>query len=125
MTLYDAMENLYEKYGYFKEHVVSKSFSGLEGMEKIKNIIYNLRNNTPEKIGEFKIVKTIDYLNGVDSLPKADVLRFELEDDTTIYIRASGTEPKIKGYIMVKADTNKESEEKVNFYKNQLDIILG
>lgn len=125
MTLYDAMEELYKKYGYFKECVISLSFEGLEGIEKIKNTMKDLRSNTPEAIGSSKVVKVIDYKNGVDGLPSADVLRFELSDDTSLFIRPSGTEPKIKGYIMVKTASQKESEEKVSLYEKELRNLLG
>ncbi len=124
MTLYDAMENLYEKYGYFKEQVISVSFEGLEGMEKIKNIMISLRNDTPKTLGGFPVTKVIDYKEGVEGLPSADVLRFELSDDTTLFIRPSGTEPKIKGYIMVKTPTNSESEEKLKLYKEELNKLF-
>lgn len=124
MTLYDAMENLYEKYGYFKEQVISVSFEGLEGMEKIKNIMISLRNDTPKTLGGFPVTKVIDYKEGVEGLPSADVLRFELSDDTTLFIRPSGTEPKIKGYIMVKTPTNNESEEKLKLYKEELNKLF-
>lgn len=124
MTLYDAMENLYEKYGYFKEQVISVSFEGLEGMEKIKNIMISLRNDTPKTLGGFPVTKVIDYKEGVEGLPSADVLRFELSDDTTLFIRPSGTEPKIKGYIMVKTPTNIESEEKLKLYKEELNKLF-
>lgn len=125
MTLYDAMESLYEKYGYFKEQVISVSFEGLEGMEKIKNIMVSLRNDTPKTLGGFSVTKVIDYKKGVDSLPTADVLRFELSDDTTLFIRPSGTEPKIKGYIMVKTPSDKESENKLKLYKEELNKLFN
>ena len=68
--------------------------------------------------------KVIDYKEGVEGLPSADVLRFELSDDTTLFIRPSGTEPKIKGYIMVKTPTNSESEEKLKLYKEELNKLF-
>ncbi len=125
MTLYDAMESLYEKYGYFKEQVISVSFEGLEGMEKIKNIMIDLRNNTPKTLGGFSVTKVIDYKESVDGLPSADVLRFELSDDTTLFIRPSGTEPKIKGYIMVKTPSDKQSEEKLKVYNEELKKLFN
>ena len=118
------MNSVYEKYGYFKEQVISVSFEGLEGMEKIKNIMISLRNDTPKTLGGFPVTKVIDYKEGVEGLPSADVLRFELSDDTTLFIRPSGTEPKIKGYIMVKTPTNSESEEKLKLYKEELNKLF-
>ncbi len=124
MTLYDAMEALYKKHGYYKEDVISTYFEGLEGMDKIKAIMKNLRETTPEKIGTAAIVNKIDYLDGVDTLPKADVLRFELDDETTVFIRPSGTEPKIKGYIMAKAASSEEVDEKIRIYKEAVKKIF-
>lgn len=124
MTLYDAMEELYEKYGYYKEYVLSASFEGLTGMEKIRNLMAGLRATPPKAIGSAEVTEVIDYKNGINDLPKADVLRFELSDETTIYIRPSGTEPKIKGYIMVKSDTLKESEDKIKVYIEELNKIF-
>ena len=125
MTLYDAMEALYKKHGYYKEDVISTYFEGLEGMDKIKALMKNLRENTPVKIADASVINKIDYLDGVDNLPKADVLRLELDDETTIFIRPSGTEPKIKGYIMAKAGTSEEVEEKVKIYKDTIKKIFG
>ena len=124
MTLYDAMENLYKKYGYFKEAVISVSFEGLSGMEKIKNIMKTLREDMDDNINGVSVINTVDYLNGVDGLPTADVLRFELSDDTTLFVRPSGTEPKIKGYIMVKATSGNEAEKRVEEYKIALKDLF-
>ena len=125
MTLYDAMEALYKQHGYFKEDVISTYFEGLEGMDKIKALMKSLRENTPKEISGATVTAKIDYLDGVDSLPKADVLRFELDDETTIFIRPSGTEPKIKGYIMVKADSKNTAEEKTKMYKEEIKKIFN
>ncbi|MBE7020872.1 MAG: phospho-sugar mutase [Ruminococcaceae bacterium] len=125
MTLYDAMESLYKKHGYYKEDIYSAYFEGLDGMDKIKSLMKSLRENTPVAIGDTKVIGKADYLDCVDDLPKADVLRFELEDETTLFIRPSGTEPKIKGYIMAKAKSADEVAEKVATYKDEIRKIFG
>jgi len=124
MTLFDAMNSLYEKYGYYKEHVLSATFEGLDGIEKIKALMKKIREKTPDNLDGVSITKMIDYNTGVDGLPKADIIRFELEDETTIYIRPSGTEPKIKGYIMVKGISDNDAVKKVQKYTTTLKNIL-
>ncbi len=124
MTLFDAMNSLYEKYGYYKEHVISATFEGLDGMDKIKNLMKNFKENPPKEIGNVKVSEIINYNDGIDGLPKADVLRFELSDDTTIFIRPSGTEPKIKGYMMVKGKSHNDADELIKKYTDELKNLL-
>ena len=106
MTLFDAMNELYEKYGYFKESVLSATFEGLDGMEKIKALMNTFKENPPLAIDGTKIEEIINYNNGIDGLPKADVLRFELCDETTIFILSAPQLPTKGGdgdlvYIML------------------------
>ena len=124
-TLMDILEMLYEKYGYFLEDQKSISMTGIEGMENMKKLMDNYRNNPPEMINNIPAVKILDYqsskiknlkTNSIDSidLPKSNVLQFILEDNTKITIRPSGTEPKIKYYFaIVKKNTNNESFEQM------------
>lgn len=102
ISVYDHLNELYAKYGYYKERVISLVFPGLSGMEKIKNIMADLRENPLKELCGAKVINVLDIKNGTDTLPPADVLRFDFEDDTTVFIRPSGTEPKIKAYIMTK-----------------------
>lgn len=124
-TLMDILEMLYEKYGYYLEDQKSISMTGIEGMENMKKLMDNYRNNPPEMINNIPAVKILDYqsskiknlkTNSIDSidLPKSNVLQFILEDNTKITIRPSGTEPKIKYYFaIVKKNTNNESFEQM------------
>ncbi len=101
-TLYDVMEELYKKFGGFSEKLKSITLEGSNGLKKIQLIMKSLRENPPENIGNSKVKAIIDYL-GETSLPKSDVLCFCLDNDSDIYIRPSGTEPKIKIYTLASA----------------------
>ncbi|MBE6015576.1 MAG: phospho-sugar mutase [Lachnospiraceae bacterium] len=122
MTLWDAMIEMYEKYGYYKEDVQSITLKGIEGAEKIKSIMEGLRGNTPEEIGGYDVLRVRDYkkqtitdvkTGNVTStgLPQSDVLYYDLPDNSWVCIRPSGTEPKIKVYYGIKADSLAKSEE--------------
>ena len=93
------MIDTYNKFGFYKEDLKSITLKGIEGIEKIKNIMNYFRTSNIEQIGSIKIKNMLDYNNGLDNLPKSDVLKFILEDDSWIAIRPSGTEPKIKFYF--------------------------
>lgn len=108
-TLYDGLEDLYKKYGYFLEKVITKTLTGIEGVEQIKAIMKKFRT---EGI-PFDVKRTLDYSKGVDSLPKSDVLKYFLNDGSWIAVRPSGTEPKIKFYFGVCGKTQGEAEEKI------------
>lgn len=123
-SLYEQMERIYEKYGYYKEDLVSVTLKGIEGMEKIKAIMEGYRSNPPKAAGDCKILKVRDYLKDTitdnltgavtpTGLPKSDVLYFELEEDAWCAIRPSGTEPKIKLYFGVKGSSMEEAEARL------------
>ncbi len=136
MSLYEAMQELFRTYGYYKEKVLSITHEGLDGMEKIKNTMASLRETPPTELDGVEILSASDYLQGktvciatgeetIIDLPKADVLEYELADDTTVFIRPSGTEPKIKGYIMTCDKQEAASEEKIDKYTKVLKKLLG
>lgn len=113
MTLWDQMNNIYEKYGYYKEDQVSIVLEGSEGAEKIKQMMSNMRNKEIMQIGKYKVLKfkdidrdyIKDLVTGEESktdLPQSNVLYYELENDAWCCVRPSGTEPKIKLYMGVK-----------------------
>ena len=136
MTLYEALLALYEKYGYYREGVKSLTMKGLEGMERIALIMKTFRENTPAELGGFKVVVAKDYktqvfkdlVTGAESgspLPVSDVLHYTLEDGTWVCIRPSGTEPKLKFYIGVKADSLQAAQEKVDALNADIDAKIA
>lgn len=123
-TLWDAMISMYEKYGYYKEGIISITLEGQDGAEKIKSIMQNLRENLIQAIGEYKVLKQRDYdkdeavdkqtlKNAKIGLPKSNVLYYELENDAWCCVRPSGTEPKIKFYIGVKGQSMEDGEKQL------------
>ena len=125
LTLCDQMENIYRKYGYFKESMQTVTLKGVAGAEKIRAIMDNLRNAPPKNIGKSKVLAIRDYLldkrvvlsdgNALKTgLPKSNVLYYELENDGWCCVRPSGTEPKIKFYYGVKAASEKAAAENLS-----------
>lgn len=125
-TLWDAMIDMYERYGYYKDDVKAITLKGIEGLAKIQEILEGLRNETPSKIGKYDVVSARDYkLDTIKDmatgevkptgLPKSNVLYYDLSDDAWLCVRPSGTEPKVKFYYGVKGtsleDADKKSEE--------------
>lgn len=127
MTLYDGLQEVYKKYGYFKEELKSITLKGIDGMQKIKSIMNYFRNNHINNIDEIRVIESKDYLKGIDSLPISDVLKFILEDGSWIAIRPSGTEPKIKFYFGCNDDNCENVENKIfkliKYIDNSIDNI--
>jgi len=99
-TLYDALMDIYKKYGYFAERTVSFTMPGKDGMSRMSEIMIDLRRNPIKSVIGIDVSKVIDYENDETGLPKSNVLKYNLSDDKTYFIvRPSGTEPKIKLYI--------------------------
>ncbi len=124
ISLYEQMNRMYEKYGYFKEDLLAVTLSGIEGMAKIKEIMAGYRTNPPKKIGDYTVEKFRDYKEDTikdmadgsivpTGLPKSDVLYFDLNDNAWCAIRPSGTEPKIKVYFGVKGSSAADADEKL------------
>ncbi|PID82508.1 MAG: phosphoglucomutase [Clostridiales bacterium] len=111
-TLLDAVDDVYNKYGYWEEGQLVKKLEGAEGKKKIDSIIKNFRENPLLVLAGKRLVKTIDYLNDETGLPKSNVLKYIYEDGSWIAIRPSGTEPKLKIYIGVKGRNRKDVETK-------------
>lgn len=134
-TLWDQMINIYEEYGYYKEDLLSITLEGVEGASKIKEMMENLRNNIPTRIGEYKVEKFRDYKTEKiinmetkeeekTGLPESNVLYFDLENDFWVCVRPSGTEPKIKFYVGVKGSNIEDAEIKVKKLKENLNEII-
>ncbi len=134
-TLKDVQTELYEKYGYYREGLVSITHEGMAGVEKIKSLMAGLRANVPTEFAGFKTVLANDYsiketknlLTGEISelaFPPSNVLSYELEDGTLLSFRPSGTEPKIKAYIMTKGKTEAEALEKKAAFDKAIREVL-
>ena len=119
-TLCDQMQNIYKKYGFFKESQISFTKEGANGAEEIKNLMERMRENIPESIGKYKVLEYRDYKKDVKrnmitneesktGLPNSNVLYYVLENDAWCCVRPSGTEPKIKFYVGVKANSEEEA----------------
>ena len=122
-TLWDAMIDMYEKYGYYKDDIQSVTLKGIEGLAKIQEILETFRTNPPKKIGAYDVVSARDYKKDtiVDlatgetrstGLPSSNVLYYDLTDDAWVCVRPSGTEPKVKFYYGVKGASLEDAEEK-------------
>ena len=123
ISLLDKLEELYQKYGYRLNTLHSYEFEGAAGAEKMQQIMKTFRGDFTS-FGGLKIEKLIDYLPGVDGLPKSDVLKFLLEQNGSVVVRPSGTEPKIKFYISVTADSMKAAEVKEKKIVEELEELL-
>ena len=125
MSLYEGLQELYKKYGYFKEETISLTLAGKEGLEKIAEIISYFRNTNIESMNNKKVVEVKDYAKGIDGLPKSNVLKYFLEDESWVAVRPSGTEPKLKFYIAVKGNDEAECDTKVAGIKANIDEIVN
>ncbi|MEF9916478.1 MAG: phospho-sugar mutase [Lachnospiraceae bacterium] len=134
-TLWDAMIDMYEKYGYYKDDIQSITLKGIEGIEKIQTILETLRQNPPTQIGEYQVLQSRDYQNATiknletgeitaTGLPCSNVLYYDLNDDAWICVRPSGTEPKVKLYYGIKGKTMEDAEQKSeNIGKAVMQVI--
>ena len=134
-TLWDAMNDIYEKYGYYKETQVSIVMEGAEGAQKIKDMMTNMRNTDIEKIGDYKVLTFKDVDKDIvknmqtgevtkTGLPKSNVLYYELENNSWCCVRPSGTEPKIKLYMGVKGSSTEDASKKLEDLKNAMTNIV-
>ncbi|MCF2556344.1 phospho-sugar mutase [Fournierella massiliensis] len=113
LTLAQAMEKLYETYGYYRDSLHSFAFEGVQGMGQMQAIMENLRAQPPRQIGQAAVTAVTDYQNaGATGLPAADVLEFSLEGGGRLMIRPSGTEPKIKLYLTSVGGTAEEARQR-------------
>ena len=122
-TLWDAMVDMYEKYGYYKDAIQSITLKGIEGLQKIQEILETLRKNPPMEVGGYKVVKARDYQADTirdiatgevtsTGLPSSNVLYYDLTDDAWLCVRPSGTEPKVKFYYGIKGTSLEDADEK-------------
>lgn len=136
-TLWDATVDMFEKYGYFKDDIKSITLKGIEGLEKIQEILNTLRNNPPVKIGDYTVTSARDYKQDTiknmasgevtpTGLPGSNVLYYDLTDDAWVCVRPSGTEPKVKFYYGVKGNSLDDANSKSEVLGNRvLEMING
>ena len=136
-SLYEALQDIYAKYGYYSEKTVSVTMPGKDGMEKMAAMLSELRNNPPVKVAGMYVVLYTDYLSQtikdaggsvkpLTGLPKADVLKYNLSDDKSYFmIRPSGTEPKIKIYLGTFADNTESAENTIETVLADIKQQLG
>lgn len=123
-SLLDVIDELFNEYGYYSNEVVSIVLEGLDGQERISRIMTQVRNKPIKEVCGYKVKNIIDYQNDDTGLPKSNVLKYYLEDDSWFAIRPSGTEPKIKIYINAIGKDMDESKDKlVKINKFMQDII--
>ncbi len=134
MNLKQAMESLYEKYGRYAEKTLNLVMPGLDGLAKMKNLMAQLRSEPPKAIAGTEVFRLRDYSDGSITVPElgvmgetpikgSNVLYFELADETAFIVRPSGTEPKVKVYILAKGENKAECDEKVAKYVEYAETL--
>lgn len=134
-NLYDGLQELFEKYGYFAEKTVALTFDGIEGAQEIKDLMVKFREETPSEFAGQKVVVAEDYQaslrkdleNGTEEtiqLPSSNVLKYILEDGTWIAVRPSGTEPKIKFYIGTQGISEEDAAEKCDRFEEAINAFI-
>ena len=137
MSLYEALENIYKKYGYYSEKTVSFTMPGKDGMEKMAELLKDVRNNPPKEVAGKRVISMWDYetqvitnqdgsTDNIKGLPKSNVMRFNLDDEKTYFmIRPSGTEPKIKFYMGSNAENSDAAKKNIEDVLEDLKKQLG
>ncbi len=136
MTLYDALQELYAKYGFYAEKTMNLVMPGLDGIKKMAQLMEDLRENPPAEIKGVRVLQQKDYTDGtvVDTatgakstmdLSGSNVLRYEMEDGTSLIVRPSGTEPKVKVYILTSGESKEAADAKVAMYSQWAESLKG
>ncbi|NLY20378.1 MAG: phospho-sugar mutase [Tissierellia bacterium] len=124
INLVDALYEMYETYGYYKENLISLVLEGLEGQKRIARMMDSIRETPVMELDGMKLEKTIDYLLDETGIEKSNVLKYILDDGSWYCVRPSGTEPKIKLYIYSKSDTEESANNKIeSIRKTVLDRL--
>ena len=136
MTLYDALQALFEKYGYYGERTMNLVMPGLDGLKKMADLMAGLRENPPTEIAGVAVKQQKDYKDGsvvnvadgskeTMELTGSNVLRYEMADGTSLIVRPSGTEPKVKVYILANGSSKADCDEKVAKYAAWAETLKG
>lgn len=123
-SLSQALSELYDKYGYQINRTEAFEFPGQVGFEKMQNIMKEFKDNLKE-LGGHKLIESLDYSKGINGLPKSNVLSFVFEDQSTLIIRPSGTEPKIKFYISSRRNSKAEAQKHIEKMLTEIKSIIG
>ena len=124
-TLLDRLEELYQEYGYYKDMVDSFTLPGVDGQDRIADIMDSLRAADASVFGGLTVAERKDYAEGIDELPKANVLKYFFADGGWMAVRPSGTEPKIKFYYSVKGESMKAAEDKVESLRSAVKELMA
>ena len=124
MSVYDGLVALYEKYGYFIENTESTVFAGFDSAERREAVMSSIRKDAPKEIG-LKVESVTDYLDDIPGFTKSNVLFYNLEDGCAVAVRPSGTEPKIKTYVMAQGATEEEAEKNRKAVREAIDALLS
>ena len=135
MTLWDAMIAMYERYGYYQDGITAITLKGIEGLEKIGQIMNTLRAEAPKEIGAYQVTAVRDYKNDTitdiatgavrpTGLPSSNVLYYELTDDAWVCVRPSGTEPKVKFYFGIKGSSLADADTKAEAMKAAVNALV-
>lgn len=134
ITLVDKLNELYDRCGYYQNHLLDFAFEGARGMDEMEAIMKNLRENPPQNMGDNQVIAISDYKTSIRDicgvketiqLPKSNVLEFNLDDKSKFIIRPSGTEPKIKIYLSTCKDSMKEAENRLKDLERNVKLLLG
>lgn len=117
-TLLDIRQELFDKYGTYKEKQISLVLEGIEGQERIARMMDSYKTDYPSTFGSLKLAEAIDYNNGYKDIPSANALKYILDDGSWYAVRPSGTEPKIKIYIYTKADSDAKATEQIELIES-------
>ncbi|PWJ95868.1 phosphoglucomutase [Oceanotoga teriensis] len=123
-TLKEYLQELNEKYGFYKEKLLSYTFEGIQGNQKISKLMKIIKEEPPAKLNNAELFETVDYNSGINGLPKSNVIELRYEN-IKIIARPSGTEPKIKFYLMAKGSSFEEAMSKIDFAEKAVSEIVN
>ena len=123
-TLFEVLEDIYDRYGYRSNSLASYEFDGEAGFHKMVGIMNEFRTHSPSSFASIPVKAMKDYLPGIDGLPSSDVIKYFLEDGSTLVLRPSGTEPKIKIYFSIVGKDNQDIKNKKAAMKEQIERMF-